>query len=400
MIYRLIFKLFLQRIPAELAHELAVAGLRVITAPRTVRTALRRFTLAGDDRLSVHALGTTFPTPLGTAAGLDKGASWFDALGAIGFGFVEVGTVTPERQEANPPPTILRATADRALLNRMGFPNPGALVAAKHLRTRTGETIVGANIGKARETPLDAAVADYRAVAREVASLSAYIVINVSSPNTPGLRDMQATELLSPLIQGVREALREVGASVPLLIKISPDLSDEDLDSIADLAVESGVDGIVAVNTTVDRSRLSAAVDQSSWFEGGGISGPPLQARALEVLRRLYARSGNRLVLISVGGIETPDDAWERILAGATLVQAYTGFIYGGPGWPRRMNRGLARRVRQAGAASIQDLVGSGGRGAGGGLPNERANGACDLTVADRTSLGISTTPARHLPIA
>jgi dihydroorotate dehydrogenase len=374
VIYRLIFKLFLQRIPAELAHALAVAGLRIVTATSAARTALRRRTLANDARLTVRALGTTFPTPLGAAAGLDKGITWFDALGAIGFGFVEVGTVTPERQQANPRPIIFRATQDQALLNRMGFPNPGAQAAANRLRRRTRETIVGTSIGKARETPLDAAVTDYRAVVREVASLSDYIVINVSSPNTPGLRDMQAVELLALLIGGVRDELQEVGVEVPLLIKISPDLSDEELDSIADLAVETGVDGIVAVNTTVDRSGLSAAVDQSKWFEGGGISGPPLGARALEILRRLYARVGDRLVLISVGGIETPDDAWERILAGATLVQAYTGFIYGGPGWPRQMNHGLAQRVREAGAASIQDLVGSDTRRAGnGGSPNEWA---------------------------
>jgi len=358
VLYRILFKLILQRISPEVAHRLAATGLRLVTASLRVRVALRRVTLPSDDRLNVRALGMTFPTPLGAGAGLDKNATWFDALGSIGFGSVEVGTITPERQKPNPRPTIFRATADRALLNRMGFPNPGAQKAAARLRKRSGETIVGTNIGKARETPLESAGTDYRATIRAIAGLSDYIVINVSSPNTPGLRDMQATNLLRPLIAEAQEELTALGIVVPVLVKISPDLSNDELDSIADLAVEMNLDGIVAVNSTVDRTSLTGAIDRSKWFEGGGLSGPPLKVRALEVLRRLHARVGARLVLISVGGIETADDAWERILAGASLVQAYTGFIYGGPGWPRHVNRVLAQRVRDAGAASIEDLVG------------------------------------------
>ncbi|MGO9792170.1 MAG: quinone-dependent dihydroorotate dehydrogenase, partial [Solirubrobacteraceae bacterium] len=367
MIYQFVFKLFLQRIPAEIAHALASGTSRVLTASRRIRATLRRLTLPGDASLSVQALGLTFPTPLGAGAGLDKNANWFDALGAYGFGFVEVGTITPRRQKPNPRPTIFRVTEDRALLNRMGFPNPGAKVAARRLRKRSGETIVGASIGKARETPLKDAGADYRAVVRELAPVSDYIVINVSSPNTPGLRALEATALLGPLIDELRDELRTRGVRIPLLIKISPDLSNEDVDAIADLAVRAELDGIVAVNTTVDRTGLSPGVDQSAWFEGGGISGPPLKVRALEVLQRLYARVGDSLILISVGGIETPDDAWERILAGATLVQTHTGFIYGGPGWPRRMNRALAQRVRDMGVSSIQELIGNAAPGAGHG---------------------------------
>jgi dihydroorotate dehydrogenase len=182
-------------------------------------------------------------------------------------------------------------------------------------------------------------------------------VLNVSSPNTPGLRDMQAAEHLRPLIAGVREELAAAGTDLPLLVKLSPDLPDAAIDAIADLCVELGVAGIVAVNTTTDPAVLRSPGD----YPGrGGISGAPLKARAVEVLRRLYRRAGDRLVLVSVGGIESEDDAWERILSGATLIQAHTGFVYGGPLWPRRINRGLARRVRRAGRASIQELVGAG----------------------------------------
>ena len=358
MLYRALFTLVLRRLPPELAHTLSAWGLRLATAPPTVRAGLRRLAYPADaELLTVHALGLTFPSPLGAAAGIDKHANWFEALGAIGFGSVEIGTITPTGQDGNPAPRIRRLLADHALVNRMGFPNHGAGAAAVRLHRRTGETIVAANIGKARDTPLQRAAADYGAAASVVAPDADYVVLNVSSPNTPGLRDLEAVELLEPIVTVTRERLGDK----PLLVKISPDLADEDIDAVADLALRLDLAGIIATNTTVDRSVLSAtAAEQADGFDGGGVSGPPLRGRAIEVLRRLHGRIGDRLVLISVGGIETPADAWERILAGATLVQAYTGFVYGGPGWPRRINRELARRVRRAGAGSIQELVGSG----------------------------------------
>jgi dihydroorotate dehydrogenase len=223
--------------------------------------------------------------------------------------------------------------------------------------------VVGVNIGKTRAVPDADAAADYAASARAVAAVADYVVVNVSSPNTPGLRDMQAVDRLAALIAAVRTALadapRRQGADgrgpLPLLVKISPDLGDADVDAIADLALRERLDGLIATNTTIDRGALR---DPDVPFEGG-ISGAPLKPRALAVLRRLHARTGGRLTLISVGGIETADDAWERIRAGATLVQAYTGFVYGGPLWPRRINRGLARRVRDAGLGSVQDAIGA-----------------------------------------
>jgi dihydroorotate dehydrogenase len=386
VIYRIVFKLVLQRIPEGVAHGLASVTLRAVTASAAARRLLRRLAFPRGEELSVHALGQTFPSPLGAGAGLDKDVNCFEALGAIGFGFVEVGTITAERQPGNPPPTMRRLPRDRAILNRMGFPNPGAIEAANRLRHRTGETIVGTNIGKSMVTPLSRIAEDYRATVRAVAPLSEYIAINVSSPNTPGLRGMQATEALRSLVDEVRRELREMEIRIPLLVKISPDLSSEELDSIADLSLEMELDGIVAVNTTVSRAGLNDA-DRAKWFDGGGISGAPLRSRALEVLQHLYARVADRLVLISIGGIESADDAWERIAAGATLIQAHTGFIYGGPGWPRHVNRALVRRVREQGFSSIQQVVGSAVHGGEAG-PSNNGHGLREPAASTSTLTG------------
>jgi dihydroorotate dehydrogenase len=360
VIYGLFFRLFLQRMDAELAHAIASRALRAATVIPGVGAMIRRVLAVRDTQLEVRALGLTFPSPLGVAAGVDKDASCLESLGALGFGYVEVGTVTALAQEGNPRPRVFRLASDRALLNKMGFPNPGADVVADRLRWRTGRTIVGVNVGKSKAAPMEDAGADYRASVRRLAPFSDYVVINVSSPNTPGVREMQAVDLLRRLVSDVRSELEASCTEVPILIKIGPDLTDDELDAVAELAVTLGLDGIVAVNTTVDRGGLVASRDAAASIDGGGISGAPLKTRALEVLKKLYARAGNDLVLISVGGIETPDDAWQRILAGATLVQTHTGFIYGGPAWPRRMNRVLTRRVREAGHSSIQELVGAG----------------------------------------
>jgi dihydroorotate dehydrogenase len=343
MLYDAIFRHLLRRLSPERAHELAVAGVRVLSSIPGALALLRRLTRPAPE-LAVHAFGRTFPSPLGVAAGLDKGATWFEFLGALGFGFVEVGTVTPVGQPGNPRPRIHRLIEDRALINSMGFPNPGVGAVKPRLAARSGATIVGANVGKNKATPLDAAEGDYARATRELAPYSEFIVLNVSSPNTQDLRALQGVEHLRALVEAVRPEL----SGRPLLVKLAPDLSDEEVDAIAGLALELGLDGIIATNTTIRRDGLRSPHD----FRGG-VSGAPLKARSLEVLERLRARVGDRLVLISAGGIETADDAWERILAGATLVQAYTGFIYGGPGWPRRVNRGLAARVRAAGYTSI-----------------------------------------------
>ena len=350
--YRLLYRMVLRRVPAETAHLAAFGLIRGVARVPGAAWLLRRWLGPRDPVLRVRALGLEFPGPLGLAAGFDKDARGTRGLAALGFGFVEVGTVTARAQPGNPRPRMFRLSADRALVNRMGFNNAGASAAAARLRRRgrgrgCAGPVVGVNIGKTRVVPDEEAAADYAASARAVARVADYVVVNVSSPNTPGLRDLQATDRLRPVLVAVRAALDAAagGRRVPLLVKIAPDLADADVDAVADLALELGLDGIIATNTTVSREGLVSPPSQVAAAGAGGLSGPPLRGRALAVLVRLRARAGDRLVLIAAGGIETPDDAWERLRAGATLVQAYTGFIYGGPLWPRRMHAGLARRA-------------------------------------------------------
>lgn len=357
MIYRLLYTLLLSRFDAERVHRLTARGLIALNRIAPLRRLLRALLVPRDPSLRVHALGLDFPSPLGLAAGFDKDAAGFDAYATLGFGCVEIGTVTAHGQPGNPGTRIIRLTRERALVNRMGFPNEGAAAAEARLRGRDrGDVIVGVNVGKTRLA--EDADADYQASVRRLAPHADYLVLNVSSPNTPGLRDMQAADRLTELIAGVRAALADAPRAVPLLVKIAPDLSDEDVDAIADLALRERLDGLIATNTTIDRGVLSDPLAPDVPAEGG-ISGAPLKARSLAVLRRLHARTEGRLTLISVGGIESADDAWERIRAGATLVQAYTGFIYGGPLWPCRINRGLAGLVRRAGLGSITNAIGA-----------------------------------------
>jgi dihydroorotate dehydrogenase len=373
--YGLAYRTVLRRLPAEGAHRAGFGLIRLAGAIPGGPWLLRRWFAPRDPVLRVRALGLDLPGPLGLAAGFDKDARGVDALGALGFAFVEVGTVTAQPQPGNAKPRLFRLVEQEAVINRMGFNNQGAAVAASRLRHRRGTVAVGVNIGKTKVVPPERAAADYVASARLVAPVAGYVVVNVSSPNTPGLRDLQAVSSLRPLLTAVRAALDEVtaaggadesggeapvgGRRVPLLVKIAPDLADGDVDAIADLALELGLDGIIATNTTIGRAGLVSDPALVEAAGAGGLSGAPLRARSLEVLRRLYARTGDRLVLIAAGGIETADDAWERITAGATLVQAYTGFINGGPGWPRQLQDGLARRVRQAGLASITEARGA-----------------------------------------
>ena len=359
MLYRHLYALLLSRIDAERVHHVTARMLRGLNAIPPLRRLLRALLAPRDPTLRVHALGLDFASPLGLAAGFDKDAAGFDAYASLGFGFVEVGTITAQGQPGNPDTRIMRLPRERALVNRMGFPNAGAEAAVARLRDRGGDAVVGVNVGKTRLA--EDAAADYQASVSQLAPHADYLVLNVSSPNTPGLRDMQAVDRLAELIGAVRDALASAPRAVPLLVKIAPDLSDEDLDAIADLALRERLDGLIATNTTIDRGSLRDPQADDVPAEGG-ISGAPLKPRALAVLERLRARTGGRLTLISVGGIETADDAWERIRAGATLVQAYTGFVYGGPLWPHRLNRGLARRVREAGLRSVQEAVGAGVR--------------------------------------
>ena len=348
--YRALIRPLLYLLPAEAAHHLAFAFLRWFAAIPGTRAWLRRMFLVDTKRSRVRALGLEFPNPIGLAAGFDKDAIGYEALGALGFGFVEVGTLTGQRQSGNPKPRLFRLPRDRALINRMGFNNRGSADAVERLR-RPRRTIVGVNIGRTKAVPESEAIADYVSSAKRVGPFADYVVVNVSSPNTPGLRDLQATERLRPLLVAVHEALNEVSPTrrVPLLVKIAPDLADEDVDAVADLALELELDGVIATNTTVRRDGLQSGASAVERCGAGGLSGPPIEHRALEVLKRLHDRAGDRLALISVGGIETADQAWARIQAGATLVQVYTAFVYEGPFLPKRLATGVAELARAAG---------------------------------------------------
>jgi len=344
VVYRAFFNLAFKSMDPEMAHELAFTAIargrfassiigRGTSNPRTV-------------------MGIEFPNAFGLAAGFDKNAKAVLGLLALGFGHVEIGTVTAQPQPGNPKPRLFRLVDDNAVINRMGFNNDGAAVVAKRLaalrKTRAGrEAVIGVNIGKTKVVPAEQAVGDYVVSAALLAPHASYLVVNVSSPNTPGLRTLQAVEELRPLLTAVRRASDESTTSrVPLLVKISPDLADEDVDDIADLALELGLDGIIATNTTTDRPEsLKTPREIIDAAGAGGLSGPILKTRSYEVLTRLRARAGDKLAIISVGGVTTPEDAQARLDAGADLVQGYTAFIYEGPFWPGNIGRALAKSL-------------------------------------------------------
>ncbi|WP_034087648.1 quinone-dependent dihydroorotate dehydrogenase [Streptacidiphilus albus] len=365
--YRLLFNLVFRRMDPEKAHHLAFFWIRLASSVPGLRTLAAAVLAPKDPALRVKALGLDLPGPFGLAAGFDKNAVGIDGLAMLGFDYVEIGTVTAQPQPGNPQPRLFRLIDDRALINRMGFNNEGSAAVAARLAVRPArsKTVVGVNIGKTKVVPEAEAVADYIASTERLARHADYFVVNVSSPNTPGLRNLQAVDQLRPLLSAVRATLdAEVPQRrIPLLVKIAPDLADADIDEVADLALELGLDGIIATNTTIGREGLRTDAAKVEAAGAGGLSGAPLRSRAVEVLARLHARTGDRLTLVSVGGIETAEDVWERILAGATLVQGYSAFIYEGPFWCRRLHRGLSARLRSSGHGTLGEAIGASTRG-------------------------------------
>jgi dihydroorotate dehydrogenase len=338
--YRLLFDHVLSKFEPERAHHLAALVIRAIPTVGAA-TAVKRFTAPTGD-LSVHALGLTFPTPFGIAAGFDKDGTMFAGLSALGFGHVEVGTLTAHAQPGNPKPRLFRLVDDKALINRMGFNNGGAQAASRRLgreRGRSGRAVLGVNIGKSRVVDVDRAIDDYLTSTAVLAPIADYLVVNVSSPNTPGLRGLQELDKLAPLLEAVKAA----AGRTPLLVKIAPDLADEEVVRISELVVRLGLDGIIATNTTISREGLRSKPSLIAEAGAGGLSGAPVAARSLEVLRIIRGVVPADLCVISVGGVDTADDVAARLDAGATLVQGYTAFLYRGPLWARQINRGLAR---------------------------------------------------------
>ncbi|MCQ1956566.1 quinone-dependent dihydroorotate dehydrogenase [Arthrobacter sp. zg-Y826] len=354
-IYPAFFRLVFSGMDPELAHRIGFVLIRA--AARTPAGPVLRRLMRPAPVLRTEELGLTFPSPFGLAAGFDKEGSGIVALCNLGFGHVEVGTVTASAQPGNPKPRLFRLVEDRAVINRMGFNNDGAAAVAPRLdKARTAlakafgtpRPVIGVNIGKTKTVELTDAVEDYLASTRELAPYADYLAVNVSSPNTPGLRLLQDISTLRPLLAQVGSAADEAaGRHVPLLVKIAPDLSDADIDDVAELALSLKLDGVIATNTTITRENLVTDPERVIACGVGGLSGAPLKKRSLEVLRRLRAGLGeDGPAIISVGGVETAADVQERLDAGAVLVQGYTAFLYEGPFWAARINRGLARARR------------------------------------------------------
>ncbi len=343
------------------AHAAAMAALAPIEHVAALRAMTRAFCATRDPRLEVRAMGLTFPSPVGVAGGFDKNAMRARALAALGFGHVELGTVTAQAQEQNPLPNLFRLEDDRALVNRLGFPNEGAAVvcariARRRLRATCGVP-VGVSIGKSRAVPVEPiehAIADYASSFREAKRVADFVVVNVSSPNTKDLRAMQGADIARSLLTELSNANLE--PRVPLLVKIAPDLSDADIEALLAVVDEAKLDGVIATNTTIARTGLRTSAARVEAIGAGGLSGPPLRARALEVVTRVRARLGSKVTVIGVGGVESADDVVALVRAGADLVQLYTGFIYGGPLLARTIARDLSRKLDAAGATSLGAL--------------------------------------------
>ncbi|MGI4873495.1 MAG: quinone-dependent dihydroorotate dehydrogenase [Janthinobacterium lividum] len=349
--YKSLLKPLLFRLDAERAHHAVFDNLRHLARLPGALAGLRALYDYQHPSLERTVFGLKFQNPVGLAAGLDKNAVLTDELAALGFGFVEIGTVTPRPQPGNPAPRLFRLPQDEALINRMGFNNDGAAVVASRLRQRQNrQLLIGGNIGKNKDTPNEQAADDYVAAFEALAEVIDYFVVNVSSPNTPGLRELQDKKPLISLLQQVQTSNLARPVPRPLLLKIAPDLTDAQLDDILTIAQETQLSGLVATNTTIARpATLRTPAATVAGYGAGGLSGRPLRERATEVIRYLHHRSQGGLPIIGAGGIHSPQDALDKLAAGATLVQLYTGFVYEGPGLVRDINRTLASG-EQAGA--------------------------------------------------
>jgi dihydroorotate dehydrogenase len=342
-VYKRLIKPLLFLIPPEKAHALTVILLKALLVLPGVSGLFRRFFLVSGPKLSRKVMGIEFPNPVGLAAGFDKDGKLFPAMGALGFGFVELGTVTPKPQPGNPSPRIFRLPADQALINRMGFNNEGADVLAARLRTTPVPKglVLGGNIGKNKTTPNEQAVDDYLYCFRVLFDLVDYFVVNVSSPNTPNLRELQDKEPLTRILSALQTQNQALGAPKPILLKIAPDLTTSQLDDILDIVRATGIAGIVATNTTIQRDGLRTLAAVWEAMGPGGLSGAPLKNVSTQILQYLRQHGPKGMTLIGVGGIATPLDAKEKLEAGADLVQVYTGLIYEGPSMVRTINQAL-----------------------------------------------------------
>jgi dihydroorotate dehydrogenase len=362
MLYRSILRPLLFRLPPEKAHELALHALSATMRPRWMRKiAAQKFSAAPFGEL--ERFGLKFKNPVGLAAGFDKNGVAAEGLATLGFGFIEVGTVTHLAQPGNPQPRLFRLPLDKALINRQGFNNHGAAALAQKLSHKRPDCVLGINIGKSRAVELEQAAEDYLKSFELIYTHADYVAINVSSPNTPNLRELQRAETLESLLKALQKRNRELAQKLeqqprPLLVKIAPDLSLENLEAIVDVAQRTNLSGIIATNTTISREHLLTQKQLVASCGEGGLSGAPLRARATEIIKTIYRLTQGRLPIIGVGGIFTAADAWEKICAGASLVQLYTGFIYQGWGVVRDINNGLAEILDKHGFHKLDEAIG------------------------------------------
>lgn len=352
--YKHLLKPFFFLFPAEAAHALAMNSFLFILRIPLMKSLVRRWFAFQNKHLPSTVAGVNFPNPVGMAAGFDKNARYVDALDCLGFGFVEVGTVTPVAQKGNEKPRLFRLPDDEALVNRMGFNNDGVKKVAERLRKKKSGIRIGGNIGKNKNTPNEKAIDDYEYCFRELAGVVDYFVVNVSSPNTPGLRELQEKEPLKKILFRLQEVNLELAGTPagndhlsslpgrkPIFLKIAPDLTKDQLDDILEVVSMTGIDGVVATNTTVARNDLKTENRILDEIGAGGLSGKPLEKRSTEVIRYIHQRAGGKIPIIGAGGIHSPDDAKRKMAAGASLVQLYTGFIYEGPGLIKRILKAL-----------------------------------------------------------
>jgi dihydroorotate dehydrogenase len=362
MLYRSLLRPLLFRLPPETAHELALHSLSF--APKLTKRLLGdRFNRSPFGKLK--RFGLTFANPVGLAAGLDKDGIALESLAALGFGFIEAGTVTYHPQPGNERPRLFRLPLDRALINRAGFNNHGARAFAKRVEKSRPDCVLGVSIGKSKTIALEAAVPDYLKSFEAVYNVADYVAVNVSSPNTPHLRELQQADHLDELLRALQARNRQLTEQqggrglLPLLVKLSPDLEREEMRDIVTVAQRNNIAGLIATNTTTKRDQLQTRAETVRSFGEGGLSGAPLRRRSREMIATLYNMMDGSMPLIGVGGISTAEDAWEMISAGASLVQIYTGFIYEGPSIARKINEGLRRIVAGEGFVSLDEAVGS-----------------------------------------
>jgi dihydroorotate dehydrogenase len=383
MFYRSIMRPLLFRLPSETAHEIGLKTLSIGFSPKFVRSiAANRLSLSPFG--PIKRFGLTFANPVGIAAGFDKNGLVAQALEALGFGFVEVGTVTFHPQPGNPKPRLFRLPKDEALINRAGFNNEGATCLVQRLEKRRPSCVLGINIGKSKIVELENAVEDYLASFEIVYPRADYIAVNVSSPNTPNLRELQRANALAALLDALQKRNQELAVkrgkenSLPLLVKIAPDLDQSNLEEIVGVALEKNLSGIIATNTTVSREGLSSAQREIEACGQGGLSGGPLRRRSTEIISEIYRLTKGVLPIIGVGGIFTAEDAWEKISAGACLVQLYTGLIYEGPSIARKINEGLFEILNKQGIKSFDEAVGCENK-----LKNQKAKGKLQIASMD-----------------